>query len=150
MSRKCQRMLKPVRNIRKPKVALCYCLCCLTKIHRYSVYLSHKTNISRKSSHLRSWNIRHKLQRYCLIEVVTSQKGLEPLPSTMSSLFTYRIQYVIDSSSIIVKEAQKQRKEAKLIKQLEKQKQQETAEREELEQRQNKKGNVTIHSWIDR
>lgn len=68
----------------------------------------------------------------------------------MSSLFTYRIQYVIDSSSIIVKEAQKQRKEAKLIKQLEKQKQQETAEREELEQRQNKKGNVTIHSWIDR
>lgn len=66
----------------------------------------------------------------------------------MSSLFTYRIQHVIDSSSLIVKEAQKQRKEDKLIKQLEKQKQQEAAERE-LEQRQNKKGNFAIYSWID-
>lgn len=53
---------------------------------------------------------------------------------------------VIDSSSITVKETLKQRKEAKLIKQLEKQKEQEAAEKEKLAQRQNKKGNVTLDS----
>lgn len=43
-----------------------------------------------------------------------------------------------------VKEVKRQRKEAKLIKQLEKQKEQEAAEREKLEEQQNKNGNTII------
>lgn len=43
-----------------------------------------------------------------------------------------------------MKETQKQRKEAKLLKQLEKQKREEAAEKERLDQRQNKKGSMII------
>lgn len=49
-----------------------------------------------------------------------------------------------------MKEAQKQRKDAKLIKQLEKQKEQEAAEREKLEQKQNNKGKTTTFSQSSR
>lgn len=70
----------------------------------------------------------------------------------MSCLPTHNISNfltnVFDYSPITVKEAQKQRKQAKLIKQLEKQKQQEAEERAKLEQSQNKNGNLTIISWI--
>lgn len=47
-----------------------------------------------------------------------------------------------------VKEAKRQRKEAKLIKQLEKQKQQEAAERERLEEQQNNNGNTVMFSCV--
>lgn len=47
---------------------------------------------------------------------------------------------------ITVKEATRQRKEAKLIKQLEKQRQQEAAEIEKLEEQQNKNGKATVLS----
>lgn len=47
---------------------------------------------------------------------------------------------------ITVKEATRQRKEAKLIKQLDKQRQQEAAETEKLEEQQNKNGKATVLS----
>lgn len=43
-----------------------------------------------------------------------------------------------------VKETQKQRKEAKFLKQLDKQKREEAAEKEKLEQRENKKGSIRL------
>lgn len=43
-----------------------------------------------------------------------------------------------------MKETQKQRKEAKLLKQLEKQKREEAAEKEKLERRQNQKGSTRL------
>lgn len=52
------------------------------------------------------------------------------------------------SFSTTVKEAKRQRKEAKLIKQLEKQKKQEAAERERLEEQQNKNGNTVMFSYV--
>lgn len=55
------------------------------------------------------------------------------------------VQFLLYSNSCFsktVKETQKQRKEAKLLKQLEKQKREEAAEKEKLEQRQNQKGSI--------
>lgn len=49
--------------------------------------------------------------------------------------------FVFDSPSTTVNEAKKQRKEAKLIKELDKQKEEEASEREQLEQSLSKKGN---------
>lgn len=51
---------------------------------------------------------------------------------------------IYGSFSIAVKEAKRERKEAKLIKQLEKQKQQEAADREKLEEQQNKNGKTIV------
>lgn len=59
----------------------------------------------------------------------------------MSSFFFVNVN---DSSWIPVKEAKKQRKEAKLINRLEKQKQQEAPEKAETELSQSKKGNNII------
>lgn len=59
----------------------------------------------------------------------------------MSSFFFVNVN---DSSWIPVKEAKKQRKEAKLINRLEKQKQKEAAEKAETELSQSKKGNNII------
>lgn len=47
-----------------------------------------------------------------------------------------------------MKETQKQRKEAKLLKQLEKQKREEAAEKERLDQNQNKKGSIIVLSGV--
>lgn len=62
---------------------------------------------------------------------------------------TYTCTYIIyrpPSFLITVKETTRQRKEAKLIKQLEKQRQQEAEEREKLEEQQNKNGKATVLS----
>lgn len=63
----------------------------------------------------------------------------------MSHLLFIYITNVTDSSFMTVKDAQKQRKEAKVIKQLEKQKEQEAAEKAKLEESQNKKGKPYYH-----
>lgn len=109
----------------------------------------HKPNMTRALSYLRSWNISHQI----LLHI----RGHKPNRFESSTLVHMSdiITIVLDSSPITVKETQKQRKEAKLIKQLEKQKEQEAAEKERLAQKQHKKGNVThiqdsqpVHLWI--
>ncbi len=83
---------------------------------------------------------------YLIIKIVDNQRTAA-LHHRFCLHVSNFLTHVTDSSSITVKEGQKQRKEAKLIKQLEKQKQHEAAEKAKLEQSQNKKGNLIIISW---
>lgn len=57
-----------------------------------------------------------------------------------------RMYWIIPPFFIPVKEGKRQRKEAKLIKQLDKQRQQEAAEREKLEEQQDKNGKAIVLS----
>lgn len=73
--------------------------------------------------------------------------SVEPTDLSTRSISNF-LSNVVDSSSTTVKEAQKQRNEAKLIKQLEKQKQQEAAEKAKLKQTQHRKGKL-YHRFMD-
>lgn len=71
---------------------------------------------------------------------------MSPHIHALTSFIAYVLNDPPPSFLITVKEATRQRKEAKLIKQLEKQRQQEAAERETLEEQQTKNGKATVLS----
>lgn len=83
----------------------------------------------------------------CLKNVVSTKSVLRHyhlLHIRRTQLCIYILLYSNSCFSKTVKETQRQRKEAKLLKQLEKQKKEEAAEKKKLEQRQNRKGSIRL------